>query len=100
MNADMAITSRPLTVPWFNAGLSMEADRSIQTAIQRIFPDKQEETRLVLTRRIMGETVAALSDHDLEVFVTEFQFLIDSWLDEFERSIYNGLTLKQLLMEG
>lgn len=74
--------------------------RTLQTALGEIFPEKQEETLIVLTRRIMGDSIANLSDEELRIFITKFQYLIDCWLDEFEREVFNGLTLKQLLMEG
>ncbi len=71
--------------------------QSIDEALNRIFSNPQEETRLVRTRRIMGAAVAEVSDEDLEVYITELQYLIDAWLDDFERQVYDGLTLKQLL---
>lgn len=74
--------------------------RTLQTALGEIFPEKQEETLIVLTRRIMGDAIADLSDDELRIFITKFQYLIDCWLDEFEREVFDGLTLKQLLMEG
>lgn len=74
--------------------------RTLQTALGEIFPEKQEETLIVMTRRIMGDSVTDLSDEELRICVTKFQYLIDCWLDEFERDVFDGLTLKQLLMEG
>lgn len=71
----------------------------LDEALNRIFTSPQEETRLTRVRRIMGDTVSEVSDEDLEIYLTEFQYLIDSWLDEFERLAYDGLTLKQLLQE-
>lgn len=50
-------------------------------------------------RRIMGDDVKDLSDEDLEVFLTEFQYLIDCWLDEYEKQQFDGKTLKEKLME-
>ena len=31
--------------------------------------------------------------------VTDFQYLMDSWLDEFETDVFEGKTLKELLGE-
>jgi hypothetical protein len=38
-----------------------------------------------------------LSDEQVEVIAGQFQFLIDSWLDEFEKEIFDGLTLKEII---
>jgi len=45
----------------------------------------------------MGELVTDLSDEELEVYMTEFQYLIDAWFDDFERQAFDGQTLKQVL---
>ena len=70
-----------------------------ETTLSNIFPDKQEETRIQKARRIMGDDVKNLSDEDLEVFLTEFQYLIDCWLDEYEKQQFDGKTLREKLME-
>lgn len=72
----------------------------IDAAMQRIFPAPQEETRMQKARRIMGEHVRELADEELEVFLTEFQYLIDGWFDSFERQVFDGLTLQQVLGQG
>lgn len=45
----------------------------------------------------MGDLVDPLSDEELEVYITEFQHLIDEWLDDFECQAFDGQTLKQVL---
>lgn len=48
-------------------------------------------------RKILGDLATDLSDEELKSTVTEMQFLLDSWLDEFEREIFDGKTLTELL---
>lgn len=72
----------------------------IDEALQKIFSSPQEETRLQRARRIMGVSVESTSDEDLEIFLTEFQYLIDGWLDAFEQEVFDGLTLNQVLGQG
>ncbi len=74
--------------------------KSVDSALKRIFPSKLEETRVEIARRIMSSAVVSLPNEDLEVYITEFQYLIDSWFDQFEKQAYDGLTLKQLLGQG
>jgi len=74
--------------------------KTFETALQHIFPAKQEETRIQKARLIMGDDVKDLSDEDLDVYLTNFQYLIDSWLDEYEKQVFNNKTLKEILKEG
>lgn len=48
----------------------------------------------------MGDLVADAADEELELYATEFQNLIDEWLDEFERQAFDHQTLKQVLGQG
>lgn len=71
----------------------------ITSALGAIFPTQTEENKVTKTRRILGETARALSDEHIETIITQFQFLIDSWLDEFEHDIFGGMTLKEVVNE-
>jgi len=64
-----------------------------------LFREKQGESRAQRARSLMGDALKDLSDQDIESCLTEFQFLIDSWLDEFETKPFEK-TLKQLIKEG
>jgi len=70
---------------------------SIDAALRQIFPSSNEESILKNARRIMKTEVDSLSDEDLEVYLTEFQHIIDYYLDNYEAQIFNGKTLKQAL---
>lgn len=74
--------------------------KTLDSALQRIFTTPQSETKLQKARRIMGGSLDNTADEDLEAFLTEFQYLIDSWLDLYEQEAFDGLTLKQLLGRG
>lgn len=73
---------------------------SLENTLKSIFPEKQVENRLQKARQIMGEAIKELSDEELESFITEFQYLIDAWVDSFEKQVFENKTLKQLLKEG
>ncbi len=55
--------------------------------------------KLQKAREILGELANEYSDDELWKIVTEIQFLTDCWLDEFEREIFDGKTLTELLTE-
>ncbi len=65
-----------------------------------IFPESPEENKVQKARAVLGELAQEIPDEELAVYITQFQYLLDSWLDEFEKQIFNNLTLKQLLREG
>lgn len=68
-------------------------------AINRIFMASKEETVLHKARATLGDCVTNVSDEELEIYITELQHLIEYWLDNFERRLFEGLTLKQALGE-
>lgn len=74
--------------------------KSLESALKTIFPSQKDESRLIKARRILGEIALDIPDEELERNLTEFQFLLDSWLDSFEKQVFNGKTLDQLLKEG
>lgn len=72
----------------------------LDITLQSIFPTKQDEGKLQKARRILGDVVENIPDQELESNLTEFQYLIDSWLDEFEKQIFDNKTLNEVLREG
>ncbi len=74
------------------------AMQAMDGALQQIFRSA-EQTKTHKARTIMGELVQGLNDEELEVCITEFQYLLHAWFDEFERMQFDGLTLKELIME-
>ena len=73
---------------------------SLDIALQQIFKTRQEETKTDKARRTMAAAVSSLTDEELDAHLTEFQHLIDYWLDTFEQQLFDGKTLQQTLMEG
>ena len=72
----------------------------LDVALQRIFNPASEQTPLQKARQIMGGCLGDISDEDLEIYLTEFQHLVDCWLDAYERDVFSGLTLQQVLGQG
>lgn len=78
---------------------STQNGQSIETALGRIFPNHKEESRVQKIRRTMGAEICVLSDEEIVNYITEFQYLIDGWLDEYEEKAFNK-TLSRLRKEG
>lgn len=72
----------------------------LEITLQSIFPTKQDESKLIKARRILGDIATDISDTELESNIAEFHYLVDSWLDEFEKQIFDNKTLIEVLREG
>lgn len=57
----------------------------------------QKENTIREARDILDESARNLTDTQVLDLVNEVQFLVESWLDEFERNTFNGNTLDELL---
>ena len=69
-------------------------------SIQDLFPEQEyEEKNIQLAKKTLGALSAEFSSEQLKTVITEVEFLTESWLDEFERKIFKGLTLQELLHE-
>lgn len=56
-----------------------------------------EQKDLDEAREILGDTVKDLDDDQLKDQIVMVSYLIETWVDEFERTIFNGKTLNELL---
>ena len=65
-----------------------------------IFPESPEENKVQKARAVLVEIAKDIPDEELAIYITQFQYLLDSWLDIYEKQIFNGITLQQLLQEG
>lgn len=77
--------------------VSPEAGRSLDQAVSRILPTPAAEAKLQQARRIMGDQVYELTDTELGEHLTQFNYLVDQWLDEFERGAFEGKTLREFV---
>lgn len=72
---------------------------SIQNSLDTLFPEQQYDKNVQKARDILGSTADEFTPEQLKDLVLEIQFLADSWLDDFERRLFNGSTLTELLHE-
>lgn len=74
--------------------------KSAEEGLNALFPTHEVETKLQKARRVLGKEISdTVTDEQLEIFLTEVQFLLDSFLDSFEKEMFDGLTLHQILRE-
>ena len=66
--------------------------------INRLFTNQDEQEKAIREARgILGEPAKELTDDQVNDLVKEMQFLVDSWLEEYERQTFDGKTLNELL---
>ena len=72
----------------------------LNTTLDPFVSQPNKESQIKKSRRVLGEIASDLSDDDLQIFLTEIQYLINSWFDQYEKQIFKGQTLRQILNGG
>ncbi len=79
---------------------STKPSTSLTTSLDALFPEQEYEQKdLQKAKAILGSLSEKFTPQELKDLIVQVQFLTESWLDEFERDIFNGLTLRELLHE-
>lgn len=74
--------------------------KTIKKSLDQLFPEQQYNDKdIQKVKEILGLLSNEFSVPELRDIVAETQFLISSWLDDFERGIFDGKTLNELLHE-
>jgi hypothetical protein len=74
--------------------------KPISKALEAVVIKPEPENKEILeVRRMLGEAGADLSTQEIKDMLTEIQFLVTSWLDEYEQAIFKGQTLAEVLHE-
>lgn len=73
---------------------------TIKKSLDDLFPEqKYEDKNIQKAKEALGPIANKFSTEELKGVIADVQFLVDTWLDEFERDVFDGLTLKELLHE-
>jgi len=74
--------------------------RRVEQTLEQMFPEQEhQEKRIKEAKSALGLLAYELSEEELVKTITEVEFLTETWLDEFERNIFKGMTLRELLHE-
>lgn len=74
--------------------------KPIKESLNTLFPEQEYSGKdFQKTKETLGPIAKDLTTAELRDVIAETQFLINSWLDDFERNIFDGLTLNELLHE-
>lgn len=71
---------------------------SVKQSLDDLFPEQQYDEKVIQeAKKALGTIANEFSQDELKDIVTKVQFLAESWLDDFEREIFEGKTLNELL---
>lgn len=74
--------------------------QSINESLEKLFPEQRYyEKDIQKAKEILGDVAQEFTPHQLKDTLVEIQYLVECWLDEFERNIFKGKTLRELLHE-
>ena len=66
--------------------------------INQLFNNQDQQQKTILeARETLGDSAKDMTDEQVFDLVTEMQYLVDSWLEEFERKTFDGKSLNELL---
>lgn len=81
--------------------ISSSKQDSTEALLNSLFPDqKREDKTIKQARAILGNLTEKFSMDELREIIILFQYLTESWLDMFERELFDGKTLQELLNLG
>lgn len=74
--------------------------KPVAKALEAVLVKQEPEDKDVQeVRKIMGKLADGLSTDQIKNMITEIDFLVKAWLEEYERNIFDGKTLAELLHE-
>lgn len=73
---------------------------ALRQSLDELFPEQKfEDKDIQKAKEILGSLATEFTTEQLRGSVIEIQLLAQSWLDDLERDIFKGLTLKEVLHE-
>ena len=75
----------------------MNPKQTVENIVLSILPEHFEDNKIQRARSILGNKASQISDEEIETSLVQFEYLVNSWLDEFERNIFENKTLQEIL---
>ncbi len=74
---------------------------STSALLNRLFPEQNQGEKIIRqTRALLGNLVEHYTTEQIEQIMIQILYLSETWLDSYERKIFNGMTLNELLNMG
>lgn len=76
----------------------INSDQGTYDQINQLFNEQDKQQKEIQeAREILGDSANDLTDAQVYDLVNEVQYLVDSWLEEYERKAFDGKTLDEVL---
>lgn len=92
------VKSEAKTVPQQNTSINPLAE--IEKSLESIFPEDYQQTKINKARNVLGSLAESYTDPQIETMLTDFEYLSSCWLDLFEKKIFGGKTLREVMGEN
>lgn len=76
---------------------SLDIENTSLQTLNNLFPEPQQQSKTAKAKTIIGKAAKQYTDEQLESLVSDFEYLAETWLDDFERVTFEGKTLQELL---
>lgn len=85
--------------PYINQS-SEPLSQTVSQSLDTLFPEqKYEEKDIQKAKDLLGELADSFTPEQMKDVIAETKYLVETWLDDFEREIFSGKTLQELLHE-
>lgn len=82
------------TTPRFNLN-NIPQSAGLSNSINEMFPEQNHEDNAVLkAKQVLGDKY---STEEVKSMLASYEYLVSTWLEEYEKKIFNKKTLKELL---
>lgn len=77
--------------------LNQSAEGIYEQVHQNLKEQNEKQNTILEARDILGESSQSLTDEQVYDLVNEIQYLVDTWIEEYEKDVFDGKTLEELL---
>lgn len=90
----------PFVQVFDQSALKFKQNLTISESLDVMFPEqKRQDKDVIKAKEALGELSKQFSEVELKEVITDIDFIVESWLDDFERDLFKGKTMKELLHE-
>ena len=90
----------PFVQVFDQSALKFKQNLTITESLDVMFPEQKRQDKDVLkAKEALGELAKEFTELELKEVITDVDFMVESWLDDFERELFKGKTMQELLHE-
>jgi len=77
-----------------------EISQTLKKSLDDLFPEQRyDEKDVQKAKEILGPVALEFTSEELKDALAQVQYLAETWLDDLERKIFKGMTLREVLNE-